>query len=91
VATYKGSERIYILWAGVHLQGEVVGEVRQRWHPWRRNYDLYLGRRQFAAISGGFLAWEFELKDAQNNTLALIDRCVRDSTDRQVQLCVWWQ
>ncbi|KAF6252183.1 Scramblase-domain-containing protein [Scenedesmus sp. NREL 46B-D3] len=54
--------------------GEAVGEVRQRWHPWRRNYDLYLGRRQFAAISGGFLAWEFELKDAQNNTLALIDR-----------------
>jgi hypothetical protein len=53
----------------------MVGEVRQRWHAWRRNYDLYLGRRQFAAISGGFLAWEFELKDAQGNTLALIDRC----------------
>lgn len=28
----------------------------------RRNYDLYLGDRQFAAISGTFLAWEFELK-----------------------------
>ncbi|WIA31346.1 hypothetical protein OEZ86_002247 [Tetradesmus obliquus] len=55
-------------------EGEVVGEVRQRWHLWKRNYDLYLGRRQFAAINGGFLAWEFELKDAQGNTLALIDR-----------------
>uniref|UniRef100_A0A383V788 Phospholipid scramblase n=1 Tax=Tetradesmus obliquus TaxID=3088 RepID=A0A383V788_TETOB len=55
-------------------EGEVVGEVRQRWHLWKRNYDLYLGRRQFAAINGGFLAWEFELKDGQGNTLALIDR-----------------
>jgi hypothetical protein len=32
-------------------------------------------RRQFAAIDGPLLAWEFELKDAQGNTLALIDRC----------------
>lgn len=57
-------------------QGEVIGEVRQRWHLWRRKYDLFLGRRQFAAIDGGLLAWEFELKDAAGNTLALIDRCV---------------
>eukprot|EP00879_Flechtneria_rotunda_P017867 GHRR01018727.1.p1 GENE.GHRR01018727.1~~GHRR01018727.1.p1 ORF type:complete len:463 (+),score=113.14 GHRR01018727.1:109-1497(+) len=55
-------------------QGEVVGEVRQRWHLWRRNYDLYINRRQFAAINGGFLAWEFELKDREGNTLALVDR-----------------
>lgn len=48
--------------------------MRQRWHPWRRRYDLFMGRRQFAAIDGPFLAWEFELKDAAGNTLALIDR-----------------
>ena len=40
----------------------------------RRNYDMYLGKQQFASISGTFLAWEFELKDAQGGTLALIDR-----------------
>ncbi|KIZ02989.1 Phospholipid scramblase family protein [Monoraphidium neglectum] len=51
-----------------------IGEVRQRWHPIKRNYDLYLDRRQMAAISGSFLAWEFELKDAAGNTMALIDR-----------------
>lgn len=67
------------------LQGEVVGEVRQRWHPWRRNYDLYIGKRQFATISGGFLAWEFELKDVQGNTLALIDRSKR--VGLEVALC----
>lgn len=51
-----------------------IGSVQQRWHPWRRNYDLYLGRRQMAQISGGLLAWEFELKDEAGRTLALIDR-----------------
>lgn len=43
--------------------GAVVGEVHQRWHLWRRKYDLYLGKRQFAAIDGGLLAWEFVLRD----------------------------
>lgn len=51
-----------------------MGEVRQRWHLWRRKYDLFMGKRQFAAIDGGLLAWEFELKDGVGNTLALIDR-----------------
>lgn len=48
--------------------------MRQQWHLWRRKYDLFIGKRQFAAMDGGFLAWEFELKDATGNTLALIDR-----------------
>lgn len=55
-------------------QGEVVGEIQQRWHPFKRNYDLYMDKTQFASISGTFLAWEFELKDSEGQTLALIDR-----------------
>ena len=31
-------------------------------------------RHQFAAVQGGLLAWEFELKDEAGGTLALIDR-----------------
>lgn len=31
-------------------------------------------RRQFAAVQGGLLAWDFELKDESGGTLALIDR-----------------
>lgn len=46
-------------------EGNTTGEIRQRWHPLRRNYDLYMGKQQFAQISGNFLAWEFELKDAE--------------------------
>ena len=51
-----------------------MGEVKQRWHLWQRNYELFLGKRQFAAINGGLLAWEFTLKDEQDGVLALIDR-----------------
>lgn len=51
-----------------------MGEVKQRWHLWQRNYELFLGKRQFAAINGSFLAWEFTLKDERDGVLALIDR-----------------
>jgi len=57
-----------------NADGEQIGEVVQRWHLWKRNYDLYQGKRQFASITGSFLAWEFELKDEHGGTLALIDR-----------------
>jgi hypothetical protein len=33
-----------------------------------------MDKQQFASIAGNFLAWEFELKDAEGGTLALIDR-----------------
>ncbi len=44
-------------------EGNVIGEVHQRWHLWRRNYSIYIDKRQFAAIDGNFLAWEFTLTD----------------------------
>lgn len=54
--------------------GLPIGEVRQRWHPLRRNFDLYVGQRQYARISGPLLAWEFQLTDDGGRPLALIDR-----------------
>ncbi|KAK9815898.1 hypothetical protein WJX72_011575 [[Myrmecia] bisecta] len=54
--------------------GNVIGEVKQRWHLWQRNYDLYRAKRQFAYVNGSFLAWEFVLRDEQGGVLALIDR-----------------
>ena len=51
-------------------EGNEIGEVKQRWHLWKRKYDLYLGRRQFADIQGNFLAWEFVLRDEQGGTQA---------------------
>lgn len=55
-------------------QGEVVGEVMQRWHAWRRHYDVYLRKRQFAQVRSGLLAWEFMLQDEHGRPLAQIDR-----------------
>lgn len=52
-------------------EGNAIGEVKQRWHPWKRKYDLYFGRRQFADIEGNFLAWEFVLKDESGGEPAL--------------------
>jgi hypothetical protein len=47
-------------------------QVKQRWHPLKRNYDLYREREQFAAIEGNFLAWEFVLRDDQGGAGALL-------------------
>ena len=53
-------------------EGNEIGEVKQRWHLWKRKYDLYFGRRQFADIEGNFLAWEFVLKDESGGEPALL-------------------
>ncbi|PSC69495.1 Altered inheritance rate of mitochondria 25 [Micractinium conductrix] len=67
----------YLINSSIYIEdggGNIVGEVHQRWHLWKRNYDLYIDKRQFAAVQGGLLAWDFELKDEEGGTLALIDR-----------------
>jgi len=53
---------------------ETVGEVHQKWHLWRRKYELFVGKKQFAEIDGDFLAWEFLVRDQHGQPLALIDR-----------------
>lgn len=58
-------------------EGTTLGEVRQRWHLWKRNYDLYRGDAQFAEIRSGLLAWEFTLVDEGGEPLAHIDRNFR--------------
>ena len=42
-------------------EGNVVGEVVQRWHPLRRKYDLFIDKVQVAEIDSPLLAWEFTL------------------------------
>lgn len=57
------------------INGKEIGVVHQRWHLWRRIYDLYLGNKQFAVVENpGFWNWTFTLKDADGNVLAEIDR-----------------
>ena len=59
-------------------EGNEIGEVKQRWHLWRRNYDLYFGRRQFADIQGNFLAWEFVLRDEQGGMQHVVLLCTHE-------------
>ncbi|XP_062145582.1 altered inheritance rate of mitochondria protein 25 isoform X2 [Alnus glutinosa] len=52
-----------------------VGVVHRRWHLWKRVYDLYLGKNQFAVVENpGFWNWTFTLKDIDGKVLAEIDR-----------------
>ncbi|XP_044328856.1 phospholipid scramblase family protein C343.06c isoform X2 [Triticum aestivum] len=68
-------------WINSSIYAEVdgkVGVVHSRWHLWRRNYDLYLGNRQFAVVENpGFWSWSFALFDEDDNLVAIIDRKVR--------------
>ncbi|VAH52100.1 unnamed protein product [Triticum turgidum subsp. durum] len=60
------------------VDGKEVGVVHSRWHLWRRNYDLYLGNRQFAVVENpGFWSWSFTLLDEDDNLVAIIDRKIR--------------
>lgn len=66
----------------VEIGGKVVGKVLQRWHLWRRNYDVYIksdeAMRQFGEVSNpGFWWWTFTVKDENGNPLAEIDRSWR--------------
>lgn len=70
---------------------ETFGVVQQRWHLWRRKYDLYLKEssllsgknvgedevfNQFAAIDAGFLAWNFPIAD-EIQEIASVERNFR--------------
>lgn len=57
------------------VNGKEIGVVHQRWHLWRRIYDLYLGNKQFAVVENpGLWNWTFTMKDIDGNVLAQIDR-----------------
>lgn len=64
----------------------LIGEVHQRWHLYRRRYELFLRRpqaeaednfEQFAQIDAGFLSLTFLLQDAQDRLVGAIDRNFR--------------
>ncbi|KAJ1679789.1 hypothetical protein EV182_001327, partial [Spiromyces aspiralis] len=54
--------------------GTLIGESHQEWHPWRRRYNLFRQRAQFARIDAPFLAWEFDLKDEDGQLLGSVSR-----------------
>eukprot|EP00178_Gracilaria_changii_P024082 TRINITY_DN726_c0_g1_i11.p3 TRINITY_DN726_c0_g1~~TRINITY_DN726_c0_g1_i11.p3 ORF type:complete len:478 (+),score=98.90 TRINITY_DN726_c0_g1_i11:4695-6128(+) len=55
-------------------QGEVLGEVHMHWHMWRRRYDLYVDKAQFARVDSGFLAVDFDMHDVDGNKIASVNK-----------------
>ncbi|CBQ71308.1 conserved hypothetical protein [Sporisorium reilianum SRZ2] len=64
---------------------ELIGEVQQCWHLYKRRYELFLKRTegegdnfvQFAQIDAGFLSWTFLMQDADSKLVGAIDRNFR--------------
>ncbi|GAA5828470.1 hypothetical protein JCM11251_006263 [Rhodosporidiobolus azoricus] len=68
--------------AAAEEAGEVIGEVQQEWHLYKRRYNLFVKRveegeqefEQFARFDGNLLAWDFEAKDEQGRTIGSVNR-----------------
>ena len=69
--------KLYLLESNTLLEtaeGEVVGEVHQVWHLWKRSYDVFVDKKQFGRVRAGLLSWEFVIEDAEGRPLAKLDR-----------------
>ncbi|CCE64784.1 hypothetical protein TPHA_0I02830 [Tetrapisispora phaffii CBS 4417] len=65
---------------------QVVGESVQKWHAWRRKYELFANTRdeeqtssdpyfkQFGVIDAPFLSFEFAVRDKNNKIIGGVDR-----------------
>ncbi|GAA6002050.1 hypothetical protein JCM10207_003052 [Rhodosporidiobolus poonsookiae] len=58
--------------------GDIIGEVQQEWHVYRRRYNAFVRRadgfEQFARFDSGFLAWDFEAKDEEGRVIGSVNR-----------------
>ncbi|KXS19886.1 hypothetical protein M427DRAFT_432509 [Gonapodya prolifera JEL478] len=52
----------------------LIGEVHQIWHLWRRKYDLFVDRTQFARIDAPFLSWDFDIQGPSGEILGNVNR-----------------
>lgn len=60
----------------------LVGSSIQKWHPWRRKYELFSTDQnkgnneliQFGVIDSPFLSFDFPVKDENNKIIASVER-----------------
>jgi len=74
------SRPIYLISSSIHAldgDGNQIGEIQMRWHLWRRKYDLYKGKEQFAHIDGNFLEWDFNMVDENGKFIASVNKDFR--------------
>lgn len=64
-----------------NLMFEIIGETVQRWHLWRRRYNLFKleddaldSYEQFGEVDSGFLAFDFPVRNEDGHVIASVDR-----------------
>ena len=64
-----------------NLMFEIIGETVQRWHLWRRRYNLFKLEDdaterydQFGEVDSGFLAFDFPVRNEAGHVIASVDR-----------------
>ncbi|KAL1918383.1 uncharacterized protein VTP21DRAFT_3043 [Calcarisporiella thermophila] len=67
------TSRIYVMTEN----DQIIGEVHQKFHLLRRQYELFVGKKQFALIDAPPLSWDFEMKNENNECVALINKNFR--------------
>ena len=67
---YLISSSIYV----EHPDGTPIGEVQMNWHVYRRRYNCYVDKSQFAQVDSGFLAVDFDMVDENGRKLASVNK-----------------
>lgn len=64
-----------------NLMFEIIGETVQKWHLWRRRYNLFKmeddateSYEQFGSVDSGFLAFDFPVRNEEGRVIASVDR-----------------
>lgn len=58
----------------VSVDGKEVGQVHERFHIWRRQYDLFANKNQFAEVNAPLLSWDFNVTSEDGSILASINK-----------------
>jgi uncharacterized protein YxjI len=58
----------------VYIDDVEIGQVHQRFHLFRRQYDLFKNEVQFAEIDAPWLSWDFHCKDENGKDLAVVNK-----------------
>lgn len=68
---------MYLISTSIFIEtehGQLLGEVHMNWHLWRRRYQLFVDKQQFANVDSGFLAVDFDMRDVNGAKLASVNK-----------------
>lgn len=68
---------LFLMSTSIHIEypdGSPLGEVQMNWHLYRRRYDLFVDKTQFASVDSGFLAVDFDMRDQNGRKMASVNK-----------------